>query len=36
MGLPSEFADLVAHIAENAYLNGDTIRLDAGTRAAPR
>jgi NAD(P)-dependent dehydrogenase (short-subunit alcohol dehydrogenase family) len=36
MGAPSEFAALVGHIVENAYLNGEVIRLDAGTRAAPR
>ena len=36
MGEPAEFAALVAHIVENAYLNGETIRLDAGTRAPPR
>ncbi len=36
MGEPSEFASLAAHIVENAYLNGEVIRLDAGTRAPPR
>jgi NAD(P)-dependent dehydrogenase (short-subunit alcohol dehydrogenase family) len=36
MGLPAEFAALVAHIVENAYLNGELIRIDAGTRAPPR
>ena len=36
MGEPSEFAELVAHLIENAYINGETIRLDAGTRAPPR
>lgn len=36
LGLPSEFAALVLHIAQNQYLNGDTIRLDAGTRMRPR
>ena len=36
MGSPSEFAALVAHIIENAYLNGEVIRIDAGTRAPPR
>ncbi len=34
MGQPSEFADLVAHIAENSYLNGSVIRLDGGARLA--
>lgn len=36
LGRPSEFADLAAHILSNAYLNGELIRLDAGTRAPPR
>jgi NAD(P)-dependent dehydrogenase (short-subunit alcohol dehydrogenase family) len=36
MGAPPEFAALAAHIVENPYLNGEVIRLDAGTRAAPR
>jgi NAD(P)-dependent dehydrogenase (short-subunit alcohol dehydrogenase family) len=36
MGLPKEFAQLVHHIAENAYLNGETIRLDGGIRMPAR
>ena len=36
MGLPQEFASLVAHLIENSYLNGELIRIDAGTRAPPR
>ncbi len=36
LGRPAEFASLAAYIVENAYLNGETIRLDAGTRAPPR
>ena len=36
MGLPKEFAQLVHHIAENAYLNGETIRLDGGIRMSAR
>ena len=36
MGLPKEFANLVAHLVENSYLNGELIRIDAGTRAPPR
>jgi len=36
LGIPSEFGDLVVHIAENAYLNGETIRFDAGTRMTPK
>lgn len=35
-GDPDEFAALVQHIVENAYLNGEVIRLDAGTRPPPR
>jgi NAD(P)-dependent dehydrogenase (short-subunit alcohol dehydrogenase family) len=36
LGRPEEFAFLAAHIVENAYLNGETIRLDAAIRMAPR
>jgi NAD(P)-dependent dehydrogenase (short-subunit alcohol dehydrogenase family) len=36
LGRPSEFADLVAHIIGNGYLNGETIRLDGAIRLAPR
>lgn len=36
MGHPREFAALAAHIVENPYLNGEIIRIDAGTRAPPR
>ncbi len=36
LGKPSEFADLVAHIAENQMLNGEVIRLDAAIRMGPR
>jgi 3-hydroxyacyl-CoA dehydrogenase / 3-hydroxy-2-methylbutyryl-CoA dehydrogenase len=36
MGSPAEFASLAAHIVENAYLNAEVIRIDAGTRAPPR
>ncbi|RKT50361.1 NAD(P)-dependent dehydrogenase (short-subunit alcohol dehydrogenase family) [Azonexus fungiphilus] len=32
MGKPSEYAALVRHIAENAYLNGEVIRLDGAIR----
>ena len=31
-GTPEEYAKLVQHITENAYLNGTTIRLDAAAR----
>lgn len=36
LGKPEEFADLVGHILTNAYLNGETIRLDGATRLAPK
>lgn len=32
MGRPAEYAALVRHIIENAYLNGETIRLDGAIR----
>ena len=32
MGKPAEFAGLVKHIVENAYLNGEVIRLDGAIR----
>ena len=36
LGSPEEYAVLVQHIFENAYLNGEVIRLDGGIRMAPR
>jgi NAD(P)-dependent dehydrogenase (short-subunit alcohol dehydrogenase family) len=36
LGDPSEFAELVAHVAENRMLNGEVIRLDGAIRMAPR
>ncbi len=36
LGLPEEFAKLAMHIMENAYLNGETIRLDGGLRMPPK
>ena len=32
LGLPSEFAHLVASCIDNTYLNGEAIRLDGGIR----
>ncbi|MEE3087633.1 MAG: 3-hydroxyacyl-CoA dehydrogenase, partial [Pseudomonadota bacterium] len=32
LGNPDEFAAEVAHIVRCSYLNGETIRLDAGIR----
>ncbi len=36
LGQPAEFAALARHIVENAYLNGETIRLDGAIRMPPR
>jgi NAD(P)-dependent dehydrogenase (short-subunit alcohol dehydrogenase family) len=36
LGTPDEFGHLAGHILENAYLNGETIRLDGALRMAPR
>ncbi len=36
LGKPEEFADLAAHIMENSYINGETIRLDGAVRLAPK
>jgi NAD(P)-dependent dehydrogenase (short-subunit alcohol dehydrogenase family) len=36
LGKPEEYGALVAHILENPYLNGETIRLDGAQRMAAR
>ena len=36
LGKPAEYASLVAHIVENAMLNGETIRLDGAIRMGPK
>lgn len=36
LGDPAQFADLVGYIAQNTYLNGETIRLDGATRLAAK
>ena len=36
LGRPDEYADLVAAIVANDYLNGEVIRLDGAIRMAPR
>jgi 3-hydroxyacyl-CoA dehydrogenase/3-hydroxy-2-methylbutyryl-CoA dehydrogenase len=36
LGIPEEFAVLVAHIITNSYINGETIRLDGALRMAPK
>ena len=35
-GNPPEYADLVRFLCENAYINGESIRLDGGVRLAPK
>jgi NAD(P)-dependent dehydrogenase (short-subunit alcohol dehydrogenase family) len=36
LGRPEEYAGLACHIAENAMLNGETIRLDGALRMPPK
>jgi len=36
LGGPDEYAALAMHIVENAYLNGETIRIDGSLRMTPR
>ncbi|WP_395401444.1 SDR family NAD(P)-dependent oxidoreductase [Arthrobacter sp. UC242_113] len=36
LGRPAEYANLAAHIVENAMLNGETIRLDGAIRMGPK
>lgn len=36
LGEPSEFGQLVVHMVENSYLNGETVRLDGAVRMQPR
>src|SRR5205823_8583717 len=36
LGQAREYAALATHIVENAYLNGETIRLDGAIRMPPR
>lgn len=36
LGQPEEYARLAAHIVENVYLNGSTIRLDGAVRLPPK
>ena len=35
-GLPAEFASMVIELCRNAYMNGASLRLDAGIRMPPR
>jgi NAD(P)-dependent dehydrogenase (short-subunit alcohol dehydrogenase family) len=36
LGSPEDFAALVAHIVDNDYINGETIRLDGALRMPPK
>ena len=36
LGQPVQYGQLVAHIAQNSYLNGEVIRLDGGIRMPPK
>ena len=36
LGDPAEFGALALHMISNAYLNGETIRLDGALRMPPR
>jgi NAD(P)-dependent dehydrogenase (short-subunit alcohol dehydrogenase family) len=36
LGYPAEIAQLAIHIVENAYFNGECIRLDGAIRMRPR
>jgi NAD(P)-dependent dehydrogenase (short-subunit alcohol dehydrogenase family) len=36
LGDPTQYGELVAHIARNSYLNGEVIRLDGGIRMPPK
>jgi NAD(P)-dependent dehydrogenase (short-subunit alcohol dehydrogenase family) len=36
LGSPTEFANLVKHMAENTYLNGEVIRLDGAIRMSAK
>src|ERR1700722_12497362 len=36
LGQPLQYGALVAHIAQNSYLNGEVIRLDGGIRMPPK
>ena len=35
-GTPEEYADLVAFMVENTYINAECVRLDAGARMGPK
>ena len=36
LGYPSEFGQLILHMAQNHYINGETVRLDGALRMPPK
>lgn len=36
MGLPSEYASLAVELIRNTYINGESIRIDSGSRMQPK
>ena len=36
LGDPDEYAQLALHMIENAYLNGETVRIDGALRMPPK
>ena len=36
LGYPEEFSALAIHLAENAYINGEVVRLDGALRMQPK
>jgi NAD(P)-dependent dehydrogenase (short-subunit alcohol dehydrogenase family) len=36
LGQPAQYGELIAHIAQNSYLNAEVIRLDGGIRMPPK
>jgi NAD(P)-dependent dehydrogenase (short-subunit alcohol dehydrogenase family) len=36
IGDPAEFGDFVVHVCRNSYMNGNTVRIDAGARLGMR
>jgi len=36
LGKPEEFADAVAFVLQNRYVNGETLRIDGAVRLQPK
>jgi hypothetical protein len=36
LGRPDDYASLAVELVRNGYLNGETIRMDAGIRMPPK